>query len=104
MVAARAALGIIGGLLLVIGGIVALSQKAAADNAAGVDTYLNVYGLTSTAPPLYTAMWVATGFAGVGALMLIGLLIAIAAQPKKAPAPAEASTGAKGEQDQSVSG
>ena len=81
---ARITLATIGGLLLVIGGIVALVQKAAADKAAMQDEFGAIYGLDPTAGPAWTAMWIAVVVAGIGAVMLIGLLIAVAAQPKTA--------------------
>lgn len=78
---ARVALATIGGLLLVGGGVFALVQKSSADQAARVDYYSVAFGNpTDTAGPAFTGMWVAVVVAGVGALMLIGLLVAMAAQ------------------------
>ena len=88
---ARTTLGVIGGILLVIGGIAASIQKAAADKAVTSDGFSDALsGVTNTTDPLayhtadalYAAMWGGVAAAVVGILLLIGLLIAMAVQPR----------------------
>jgi hypothetical protein len=86
MNAARTALGIIGGLAVVIGGILALVFNTAATQAKQVDAYSGALGLsTDTAGAQYVGMWVGVVIAIIGVIMLIGLLIAVAATQKAAP-------------------
>jgi len=88
----RAAVVVIGLILLIGGGIFAIVQKLAADNAARADLYADALsGVTSTTDPLayhtsdavYALMWGGVAVAGVGGILLIILLVTVAAQPHK---------------------
>jgi hypothetical protein len=83
---ARVSLGVVGALALLIGGIVALAQKSAGDNAHQADLYARTLGgadlfTFDSAGPHYVAMWVGVVFTILGAVMLVGLWVAVAATP-----------------------
>lgn len=87
---ARIALDVIGGLMLIIGGSVALAQNAAAKATTLAHSYDQAFGLSSPgdaspAASNYAGMWGGVVIAGFGALMLIGLLVAVAATTKEPP-------------------
>ena len=73
---------IIGGIVLIIGGtILATTLKAAAERDAHVQEYIYSFdNLLIDVPPNLTGMWIGIVVAILGALMLIGALVARAAR------------------------